>query len=305
MPFDDLRLFTRVLLIGLAWCLWPTAVRAQAYACPGPGPGERMVGMTQAGNGVASVPLCVRDGPAPPPPAPVSYYAAIAWHADAADIWVDGNYLGPNSAERGALALCNAAMGGGCSSTGEWSNSSMAVIRDRNGDFYNGWGGDGGAGRKQVLAECSAKQLLPCEVFATIRSTTNRRSPGASARKSYAVSAWVDGVKGSDHKLYVASGYTSADGASAAAIKACQNATSHACKTNALTGSGFIIAYRLNGGDESATSENTIKRVQDAARANCKKQNSQTCELQAVFDSRKPGLFVHNFIPANVSDGAK
>lgn len=301
MPPMDARWIARVLLIGLAWCLWPAPAQAQAYLCGnGPGPGERMVGMTQGGQGVASMPLCARDGPAPPPPPPVVTYAAIAWHADASDIWVDGNYNGPNAAERGALAMCNQAMGGGCTSTGEWSNSSMIVLRDRGGDFSNIWGGRNSADRRQAIDGCTAKQLLPCEVFATIRSTTNKRAPGAGVRKLYAASAWAESA-GYDHKLYVASGLPSLDAATAAAIKACREATAHPCVSNAWSGNGFIQAYRLNGSDESATAETSATRAEDAAKLNCKRHNSPNCEIQARFDARRPGVFVHNFIAASGS----
>lgn len=296
----DKRHMVQMFAVALAWCLWPAAAQAQ-YPCNGPGPGERMVGMTQGGNGVAPIPLCVRDdsGAAPAPaPAPNNSYAAMAWHPDAADVWVDGNYLGSdNIGETEALAACNAVMGSGCTAAGTWWNSSMTVIRDRQGYFYKGWAGEGGAERKQVLAECSAKQLLPCEVFATIRSSTNRRFPGGAARKYFAASAWVVGSEtdGYDGKLYVASGYRNADEAIAAAIKACADATKRKCDSNALTGNGFIQTYRLNGGDDSATVETSAKRAKAAAEANCKKQKSKSCELQALFDSRTPGLFVHDF----------
>ena len=299
--FITVRRIGQMMLVALAWCLWPAAAHAQAYACPGPGPGERMVGMTQGGNGVAPVPLCVRDdsaGAPAPPAAPNNSYAAIAWHPEAADVWADGNYLHSASVgESEALAACTRVMGEGCTSAGTWWNSSMTIIRDRNGYFYKAWAGEGGAERKQVLADCSAKQLLPCEVFATIRSSTNRRSPGAAVRKLFAASAWVVGgaADGYNARLYVASGYRSADGATAAAIKACADATARPCESNALTGNGFIQAYRMNGSDDSATAETSAKRAQDAARANCKKQKSPTCELQALFDSRKSGLFVHDF----------
>ncbi|MGV7122555.1 DUF4189 domain-containing protein [Sphingopyxis sp. 550A] len=296
----DMRRVMQMLAVLLAWTLWPAAAHAQ-YPCNGPGPGERMVGMTQGGNGVASIPLCVRDDSAAAPapaPAPNNSYAAMAWHPDAADVWVDGNYVGSNNVgESAVLAACNAVMGGGCTAAGTWWNSSMTVIRDRQGYFYKGWAGEGGAERKQVLAECSAKQLLPCEVFATIRSSTNHRFPGAGVRKFFAASAWVVGnaAGGYDGKLYVASGYRNADEAIAAAIKACADATKHKCDSNALTGNGFIQAYRMNGGDDSATVETSAKRAKAAAEANCKKQKSKGCELQALFDSRTPGLFVHDF----------
>jgi len=187
----------KMLLIALAWCLWPASVHAQHYPCNGPGPGERLVGMAPGGPGVAPTPLCERvDSGGTPAPAPMSgnSYAAIAWHVDAADVWVDGNYVGANNvAEQGALDACNRVMGGGCTSAGTWWNSSIVIIRDRSGYFYKGWAGEGGAERDQVMADCSSKQLLPCEIFATIRASTNRRFPGPAVRKSFAASAWVVG----------------------------------------------------------------------------------------------------------------
>lgn len=300
MRHFDMRRIGQILLVTLAWCLWPTQAQAQHYPCNGPGPGERLVTVIPGGPGVAPTPLCARDdgGGAPAQPAASSdSHAAIAWHVDAADVWVDGNYTGANNvAEQGALDACNKVMGGGCTSAGEWWNSSIAIIRDRSGYFYKGWAGEGGAERDRVRADCSAKQLLPCEVFATIRASTNRRFPGPAVRKYFAASAWVVGGTddGYDSKLYVASGHRSADAATAAAIKACSDATSRPCESNALTSNGFIQAYRVNGGD-SATVETSAKRAKEAAKANCKKQNSTACELQALFDSRKPGLFVHEF----------
>jgi len=151
--------------------------------------------MAPGGPGVAPTPLCERvdSGGAPAqPPRSSNSYAAIAWHVDAADVWVDGNYVGANNVgEQGAIDACNKVMGGGCTSAGTWWNSSIVIIRDRSGYFYKGWAGEGGAERDQVMADCSSKQLLPCEVFATIRASTNRRFPGPAVRKSFAASAWV------------------------------------------------------------------------------------------------------------------
>lgn len=301
----DMRRVGGMLLIALAWLLWPAQAQAQAFPCSGgsngAGPGERMVGMSPGGPGNPSFPLCVRDdsgGASVPsaPRGPVNTHAALAWHPDAADVWVDGNYTGPNNiAGRSVIDACNKVMGGGCVSPGTWSNSSMAIIRDRGGDLFKGWLGEGGAERSKVLAECSARQLLPCEVIATIKSSTNRRSPGASVRKLYVASAWVAGTVGYDGKLYVASGHRSMDAATAAAIKACGDATSRKCETNAWTGNGFIQAYQLSDGGGGATAETSAQRARQAAQMNCRKQNSKSCELVALFDSRKPGLFVHDF----------
>lgn len=306
MLFLNVRQIASMFLIGLGWFLLPAQAQAQVYVCgSGPGPGERMVGMSPGGNGVASVPMCVQDGPGPsprsaPPPRARDWYAAIAWHADASDAWIQASTVGYDDAKRGALARCNEIMGSGCTTGPAWANSRMTVFRDKMGSLRSGWEGDDGTESKTALAECSAGQLLPCEVLESFRSS-DYRSPDTSARKLYAVSAWVDGIDGYDHKLYVASGLSDLETAEAAAIKACHDATSQVCKVNAWTGNGFIQAYRLSGGDDSATVETSAKRARDAAWENCRKQDSTICELQASFDSRKPGLFVHDFIAARAA----
>ncbi|MBO9519604.1 MAG: DUF4189 domain-containing protein [Porphyrobacter sp.] len=308
MRFPNARQMASMLLIGLGWCLLPAQAQAQAYVCgSGPGPGERQVGWTPGGNGVGSVPLCMRDGyaqpayPTPPPP-PREEYAAIAAHPDAADVWVTNSTIFANfdHVKGRVLEMCNAVMGGGCVGLGAWRNSSYVVFRNKTGSFYTAWLDDGGAARERTLAECSAEQLLPCEVFGTF-SSVSYRSPDASARKLYAASAWVAAPHPVDYKLYIASGLSSPDAAIAAAVKACQEATSQPCELNQWTGNGFIQTYRLNGGDISATVETTAERAQDAAWENCRKLRSTKCELQASFDSRKPGLFVHDFVAASAA----
>ena len=46
--------------------------------------------------------------------------------------------------------------------------------------------------------------------------------------------------------------------------------------------------------DDMALMETTAKRVGEAAKAVCK-ANKKACVLQTTFDTRKPGLFEHNF----------
>ncbi|WP_175883380.1 DUF4189 domain-containing protein [Burkholderia sp. BCC0044] len=304
-----------VVAVALGWLLLPTQASAQTYPCGGAGPGERVVGMTQGGLGVAPSPLCAPDDSQSAPSGSSggkavehgdgwlryeaetpsnTRYTAVAWHEDAADIWVVGNVADRNDAALAAVAACNAVMGKGCELAGTWWNASVTIVRDRYGSFAMGWDGNGGAQSKQTMADCSAHQLVPCEVFATI-PLGSRRSPDVSARKRYAASAWTTDTARDDGKLYVASGYRRPDDATNAAIKACSDATKGACKRNAFTGNGVILAYRLNGGDSSATSENSAARAEAAARAACNKQANKSCEIQAVFDSRRPGLFVHDF----------
>ncbi|MBR0781077.1 hypothetical protein [Bradyrhizobium iriomotense] len=58
------NLLRRLLVVSIfsaaALVMVPAESHAQAYPCGSPGPGEQVVGMTQGGNGVASVPLCQR-----------------------------------------------------------------------------------------------------------------------------------------------------------------------------------------------------------------------------------------------------
>lgn len=136
---------------------------------------------------------------------------------------------------------------------------------------------------------------MPCEVFRI--NVGYSRSLNEAARKSYAVSAWVEGTV-TDNKLYIATGHRNWDNAAAAAINACSTATSRECEVAAWVGSGFLQTYQLNGDGGSShgvTAETTAERAKEAAQAICKKHNSATCELQAQFDSNNPGLFVHDF----------
>lgn len=91
--------------------------QAQTFPCSG-APGERMVGSAPGGNGMGATPLCMRDGggsggTSGPTRNAGNTYAAIAWHIDASDIWIEGKYNGPRTAERVALEACNRVMGGG------------------------------------------------------------------------------------------------------------------------------------------------------------------------------------------------
>ena len=280
--------------------LAPPQPAAAAFPCPqGPGPGEVQVGVSGGSHGVAAVPMCESTGGGDSGNASPDYYyiyGAIAWHPDVGDVWMVGNYDAPYAAEREAMAACDRAMGGGCTSIGEWQNSSMAILRDRNGMLWNAWAGNGGADRKRILAECSAQQHVPCEVLATFSSSKRRHEPTlAATRKLYAVGAWVEGTEGFDSRLYIASGQRDRAAAERLALDACTRATRQRCEILALVGNGFIQTYRLGADDQSATVETSAKRAAQAARMNCKKRK-QPCALQRVYDSRTHGEFVHDFM---------
>ncbi len=274
---------------------------AAAYPCPnGPGPGEVQVGVSGGSHGVAAVPVCesTGGGGGGGGGGGVYYiYGSIAWHQDASDVWMEGSYDGPSTAERNALAACNRDMGGGCASIGEWHNSSMMIIRDRSGILWSAWNGDGGVHAKRTRDECSAKQLLPCEVLGTFSSSKNRHMPKPAARKLYAAGAWVEGTEGYDSRLYIASGQHDMATAQRLALDACNKATRQQCALLAFTGNGVIQTYRLGDAEQSATAETSAKRAEQAAKVNCKKR-AQPCILQRAYDSRTPGEFVHDFMAA-------
>lgn len=282
--------------ITLALFVMPQPAAA-AFPCPsGPGPGEFQVGVAGGSHGVAAVPMCESSGGGDGGSSGGVYYSygSIAWHPDVSDVWMEGNYDGPNTAERTALDACNRAMGGGCASIGEWHNSSMRIFRDHTGLLWSGWHGDGGVQSKRTLAECSEKQLIPCEVLGTYSSGKSRHFPGINARKLYAAGAWVEGTEGFDSRLYIASGQRDAGVAQQLALDACTNATKQRCAILSFVGNGFIQTYMLGGSDQSATAETSAKRAAQAAKINCQKR-ARPCILQRAYDSRSPGEFVHDF----------
>ncbi|HEV7342106.1 MAG TPA: DUF4189 domain-containing protein [Sphingopyxis sp.] len=297
------------LFLGLATLVLPATLVAAAFILPGtaaaqqrchggPLPNQIIIGYAQDGT-----PLCAPNpnaGAPPPTPRPVvNTFAAIAWHPDADDVWLSGNYDGPNAAPGDALAACNRDMGGGCTSIGEWHNSSMAIIRNRYGELFSAWAGDGGRTRKQVLADCSAKQPLPCEVVGTFASGKRDHRPNlATARKLYAAVAWVKGTDGYDNRLYIARGHPRLADAEREALAACTKGAGRPCDLLAYVGNGFIQTFWTGTQGNSATPETSAKRAAQAAEARCKLLK-QPCRLQAAYDSRTPGLVVHDFLAAS------
>lgn len=153
----------------------PMAANSQSgnYLCPGgPGPGERQVGMTP-GGAIAPVPVCTRvdsgpaygGRPAPLRPAepPPDAYVAVAWHADAADVWAVWNERSDAVAKRIVLEACNRVMGGGCTIAQAGRNSAVAIARGDDGVLHSAWGATPEEARAQMLDYC-AKKSLKCEV---------------------------------------------------------------------------------------------------------------------------------------------
>jgi hypothetical protein len=301
---DDLMFsrfgFGAALLLAAALLWMPRPAAAQNYPCPGgPGPGEVQVGVSGGSHGVAAVPICApaAGGGGGGASAPSYSYGAIALHPDVDDVWMFGNWTGPNAAEQEALTACNQAMGGGCISIGEWHNSSMSIIRDAQGNRYAGWNGQGGTMRKKMLADCKAIQMLPCEVVGSFSSSKRRHTPNlATARKSYAAGAWVRG-EGYNGRLYIASAHRTMAEAKAAATAACTNATGRNCEIAVAVANGTLLTFQLGypeRTDTSVVAERTVKRAQQAAETDCKNRKAR-CAIQTAYDSGTPGVTVHDF----------
>lgn len=268
---------------------------AQAqYPCSG-APGEQMVGTTNSGG--ATVPLCVPgSGPQAAPAPAETTHAALAWHPDAADVWVDGNWNGPNNgAQGGALAQCQRVMGSGCSIASVWNDSSQQIYRNHRGYLYVAWTYDKQE-VKRIEAECQGETILPCEKVLRIHSSYDR-DPGPEVRKRYLVAAWVGDVAKDDGRLYIASGEPSYAAAESKAMASCAAANpSTTCEVANFTGNGVLQTY-LRGKDALASVQTSSKRAKQAAQAICKRDKAKSCVMQAQYDARRTGLFVHNYYP--------
>ena len=134
----------------------------------------------------------------------------------------------------------------------------------------------------------------------TFNSSRRQYRPGAEARKIYGAGAWVHGNEGYDGKLYLATGYRDSKVAVDTAVKACSDANpGRTCEMVALSGNGIIQTFRYNGNFDNATVEMTPRRAREAAKHLCAQLKASSCVLQAAFDSRTPGVFVHEFAAAS------
>jgi Domain of unknown function (DUF4189) len=142
---------------------------AQTYVCPsGPGPGERQVGTTGGGGGLAPVPVCVSDtgGSAPAPSGPVwlKRWGAVAVDGSTSKFGVSEGNSSKGGARKAAVRQCKANGGGkGCKSLGEWQNGCGALAW---GDSrYNAVSGpDRDAVINRALASCG-KSTTNCAVY--------------------------------------------------------------------------------------------------------------------------------------------
>lgn len=174
----------------------------------------------------------------------------------------------------------------------------MVIFRNRDGVLLSASLAGGDAERRRVFEECSSAQLLPCETFMTVNANRNRYWPGAEARKTYTATAWIKGQvdDGYNRKLYVASGYPGREQTWQMALDACTTANpQRECQVAGWTGGGFIQVGTDGKGGDFAVPENTLERARMSGERQCRVSRATNCQLQAVFDSRTRGQFIHDF----------
>ncbi|ASJ91958.1 hypothetical protein [Porphyrobacter sp. CACIAM 03H1] len=169
----------------------------------------------------------------------------------------------------------------------------MVVFRSARGVLFWAWTYDEESIATAQKA-CRSDAFLPCEQVFKYGSGTRQHFPGSEARKRYLAAAWVNGAEGYDGKLYISSGELTYAAAADKAINACQIATDgRECAVIEFAADGVLQAYRSND-EHGVLTETTAARAMKAVRGKCTKARVK-CTLQAQFDARRTGQFVHDF----------
>lgn len=149
------------------------------YPCSFAGPGEIIVGQTEAGNGVASVPLCeyvgeddgggdgYSDGGGDPGGYWVDRYTTLAWGTDQNGgptyTWY-ANASSQAEADNGALAQCQSSGFRDCRIAMGVTNGAIAVAVDTGGSLHTDWGEDARKAKKNTLRVCKQNGGKGCKI---------------------------------------------------------------------------------------------------------------------------------------------
>lgn len=291
-------------LFGLLAFPIPRQASAQVYPCPaGAGPGERFVGVSPGGRGVAPVPLCERvSGSAASPQASGVDYAAIAFHPDVVDVWATARMNGPGLANGQALDACKRALGEGCEVVG-YSDGAMVVSVVKSGELAWAWAASKRKARKQMREYCEQGNLFCTEIAVlqsgdtyprfSMQEVVNLREPANLVRKRYGAVAWPKDPK--DHRAWVSTGHASAADAKTAAEGACREATAAGgeCAIAATSGNGILAAFVSEDKQTMITGARTEQQVQEIMPALCKKHEMQNCIVDKVYQVAQPGTFLY------------
>ncbi len=282
------------------------AIAQGSYICPGGAvaPGERQVGMTQSGNGVAGYPICVQDQVASQS-TPQNYvptywadsFVASAWHGDAGDVWAVWNERSQQSAESRALQACNQVMGGDCVLSAGGTNSSIAFVRAEDGALSSGWGKSASAAKRDAAHNCKKNGATSCKslhVFTAapwvesqaVIDWSKSYFPGSSVpRHRYILLATPKQANdASANKLWLGSG-AGFSATEAKLLALCQKDTRTECHVvQSARNSGVINHYRDETLLETWNSTPTKQAGLKLMREQCKVLN-QRCEMMEQLDA--------------------
>lgn len=292
-------------LFGLLALVVPRPASAQVYPCPGgAGPGERFVGVSPGGHGVAPVPLCERaaDGAANQQAA-ASDHAGIAFHPDLADVWATARMAYAGSVSE-VLEACTEAMGEGCQMV-PYSNGAMVVSVTRSGELA--WASESSVrkARKSLREFCEKMNLYCTEIAAlqsndtyekfSVEAVVNLREPASLTRKRYGAVSWPASL--GDDRAWISTGHKSEADAKEAADSACRQALTDGGKCDITTTSGNGILAGIVSEDKSTffTAARTEAQAHEIMNAVCKKRALGKCRVDKTFQVSQPGTLVHKF----------
>jgi hypothetical protein len=305
-------LFLFLVFIG-AFVIFPQSASAQAmgtYICgAGPGPGERQVGVTPGGNGVASLPICEADGQAVqsgPQQEWVNSYLAVAGHDEANNVWTAAGYRYSSIAATDALQACNNAMGSGCKIYMESYNGSVVTLRDSLGGLWWSTNETLDKARRSAFNNCESKGHSCVEVGWTTSTAwledvggPRRDQPKVFApnnkdfRKSYAAAAWVTDKEKWTQKVWFSGKHPTAEAANEAVLSACNKDSGTVCAlAHTVSDTAIYIGVDEARGIRVGSAVNVEASAQKI-KDDCKKTNSE-CKLTESFRAWYEGTWVHD-----------
>jgi hypothetical protein len=300
----------------------PSVTQAQVEPCRGggPGPGYRVVGKTQAGNGVASILLCepIDQGrqeqapePRPTPTVTTKNYFAFAYHPDARQVWAVIDYPIEAEARNDAVTNCTKTMGEGCLLAGSGTNTAITIFEVSDGSIawvpYHD-----PKDARTVLMSCKTQvrplNCYPRHYFGAYNITTNvgtlpRFSRQAinpvgteSLRKVYGSVALAAANSALDNnKIWVSTGHKTQAEATNAALGLCAKATganARNCKTGITIATGVIRVLLSPDKVISFTSDIDPALTWEYFEKECTAWKEPTkCMPKYLFDVQKPGQF--------------
>lgn len=285
--------------LGLLCAMGP--VHAQAHYCSGSGSGERVVGMSQGGSGVAAMPLCQgvdqsgaqqgqSQGYMPQMKLPDTYMTVVI-HPDTSEFWATTGYGSDERARQDALQACTQTMGEGCQVAAAWTNfSQIAVIADAAGNLFVEGAHTGGNAEKNARKTCEKfssgcrtaavvdNQVIPHQTFPS--GPLQRRPFAAIARpKGTPPEKW-------DDTAWLSSGQIGFKAAEDAVLSQCRHDSGMECELRVSVGNGKIARVADDTGHILWLNVSNPDALAKQVRTNCPK--GRECRVIDTFDAHTP-----------------